>query len=317
MRILLTGGGGFVGGYVLRSLLSDAATEVVVFDQNIAAAQKREPVPAHCQGRLFWEKGDVTSRESLDRVLREYEIDKVVHLAYVLMQAAEDNPPKAIRVNCEGTNNIFAACLAAKVKKTVWASSIAVFGSPGEYDDEILTNGAKLKPHTIYGACKAFDEYISEYYQRAGLDLVGLRFSLVYGHGRAQVTGSGADFVTDLIEKAVASSNWVSVPYGEEHFDFLYVEDAARAVILALDQNSRAGTYTICGDYRPLREMAAYVKRLAPEANIRLQPGTYGLYWRHDMKPALEGISYFPEYTMEMGVKKYIDQLKEKAEKAP
>lgn len=310
MSVLITGGGGFIGAYVLRNLLACTEHRAVIFDRNIDEIRERAKIFRSEQGRIHWECGDIVDNNFLEDVFSKYKIHQVIHLAVVLLRASEKDPSHAIRVNCEGTHNVFSAALKADVRKVVWPSSIAVFGAPNEYKTDILPVDAPFNPHTIYGACKAFDEYLAKYYLYKGLNLVGLRFCLVYGPGRGTGKGSGADFITELIDKSISGEEWVSIPYGEESFNFLYIEDAVRSIMLALSDSGKTGVYTICGEYRSLKDMASHVKKLAPQAKIRLQPGTYSLCWLHDMKPALEGIGYFPEFTMEKGIEKYIEILR-------
>jgi nucleoside-diphosphate-sugar epimerase len=312
MKILVTGGGGFIGTYVVGELLSSGNDEIVVFDCNESKTLPKALLDSSLLEKITWEIGDIVSSKALQRVIKKHQIQKVVHLAYLLMEQSEKNPSQAIRVNCEGTYNVFETCRKAKVEKVVWGSSIAVYGSPEEYQDEIISSNALFKPSSIYGVCKAFNEFLALYYQKKGLNSIGLRFCLAYGPGRSLIKGSSSNFITDLIEKPVFSNEWVSIPYGDDAVNYLYIEDAARAVTLALREESKKGIYTICGDYRPIRDVAAYVKKIVNHANIRLQPGSFGLCQRYDMKPAFEGIGYFPKYSMEDGVTKYIDFLKQK-----
>ena len=309
MRILVTGGAGFIGSYILDKLLAEPKNEVVVFDTTSGQSGEMSRIRKQNPKRFFWAQGDITTRKALDAVIRQYEIQQVVHLAFMLPEPSAKDVSMAIRVNGEGTNNIFAASLQADVQKVVWASSINVFGSPEDYKEEILSANARFNPHSIYGACKAFDEFLGAYYQKLGLNVIGLRFCLVYGPSRGRIKKTDYNFINEFIEKAVKSKEWVSVPYAEEFFNFLYLEDAARAVMLALGENGKAGTYTICGEYRSVRDMAGCVKKMIPDANICMQSMHYGLCWLHDMKPALEGIGYFPKYNMESGIQQYIRWL--------
>jgi UDP-glucose 4-epimerase len=312
MNVLVTGGTGFIGSYTVRALIAEGH-QVLVYDlvpnegllARILSPEERRNVRV--------ESGDVTDLTALLRILKNQRIEGVVHLAYLLQQGSEDNPSLAVRVNCQGTNNVFEASLRHGIDKVVWGSSIGVYGHPEEYPEEVLRGDSPHKPHFFYGACKSFNEFMADFYLRKrGLKHVGLRFNLVYGPGRYSTAsrGSGASFASELIEKPVLSGEACSVPYGNDSFNWLYVEDAATSAALGVQRESRPGTYTICGDYRPLREVAAYVKKLLPRTKINIGVERYGFCWRHDMTEAREGIGYWPKYTMEEGVKKTINFLR-------
>src|SRR5207244_7563835 len=112
-------------------------------------------------------------------------------------------PLRTLRVNCEGTLNVFEAALAVGAGKVVWASSSAVFGSAARREDRI-DNDSFHAPQGLYGATKSFNEQLGAHYQRVyGLDNVGLRFPFVYGFGRALTVarGTGASFAAELLDK--------------------------------------------------------------------------------------------------------------------
>ncbi|MEW6266260.1 MAG: NAD(P)-dependent oxidoreductase [Thermodesulfobacteriota bacterium] len=309
MNVLVTGGAGFIGSYVVRDLAA-LGHDVVVYDLRPKSELLKKIIPPGQQKTIQFETGEITDQEAIVRVLKTHDIAFVVHLAYMLMEASELNPALAVRVNGQGMTCLFEACLHQGVRRVVWGSSVAVFGDTDEYEQEILSGDAAYRPHTIYGICKVFNEFLAKYYQQKGLPNVGLRFNLVYGPGRSLVHGTGAGFVSELIEKSALSEEWSSIPYGDDAMNWLYVEDAARAVGLALREESRCGIYTICGEYRSLRDVASLVKKIIPGANIRLQPGRYGFSWKHDMKEALEAIGYWPQYSLEEGVSKNIDYVR-------
>ena len=217
MNTLVTGGTGFIGSYVVRDLLLEGHN-VVIYDllPNFDLLERITPIEQ--REKLQFERGDINDMACLLRVLKDYNIDKVVHLAALLMQGCEDNPSLAIRVNCEGTDNLFVACTLLNIQKVVWASSIAVYGDTEEYDEDVLSNDSNHKPHFFYGACKSFNEFLADYYlKKKGLKHVGLRFNVVYGPGRYSTAtrGSGATFASELIEKPALSQELCSVPYGD------------------------------------------------------------------------------------------------------
>lgn len=312
MNILVTGGTGFIGSYVVRDLLLERHN-VVIYDLLPNTALLERITTPEQRKEVKLEIGDLTDLPCLLRVLKQHKIESVVHLAYILLAGSEANPSLAIRVNCEGTNNLWESSLLLDIKKVVWGSSISVYGNPEEYPEEILRNDSNHKPNSVYGACKSFNEFMADYYfRKKGLNHVGLRFNVVYGPGKISTLtrGTGAGFASELIEKPALTHEVCEVPYGDDAVNWLYVEDASKAVCVALRQGSQSGTYTICGDYRPMRDVASYVRKILPEAKIQLQPGRYGICGKFDMTEAQKGIGYWPQYAMEEGVRKTINFLR-------
>jgi UDP-glucose 4-epimerase len=101
------------------------------------------------------------------------------------------------------------------------------------------------------------------------------------------------------------------VPYGDDQMDWLYVEDVARAIVLA----SRAGktrtkSFTVRGDLRPIREVFEYVRSLLPDADMTLLPGKYRQVWQYDGRVARDELGYTPKFTIEEGIKRNINLLR-------
>lgn len=304
MRVLITGGTGFIGSYVARCLRA-RGDEVVAYDLLPDGNTLQQILSPEDVTRVEIVAGDVTDLPHLLATAKRVRPDRIVHLAYLLTTASQANPPLALQVNGVGTINIFETARVLDLPRVVWASSIAVFGRRSVGPDGVVANDAPHDPATIYGACKSLNERYARHYARAyRLDLVGLRFPVVYGPGRAR---GGGQFVHELIERPALGLPG-RVPYADEAVNWGYVEDIAAAVVAALDApEPRTRIYTIGGTVATVREAAALVRAVLPDAELTLEPGgTTGLLARFDTAPAEAELGWQPRVDLAEGIRRTI-----------
>lgn len=316
MTFLITGGTGFIGAYVVRDLLK-RGDRVVCFDIDPNPRLLGALLSPEELENVTLVRGDVTDWVQLLHALKEYHIDRVIHLASLLTSSSESNFPLALRVNCQGTNHVFEGAALLGLEKVVWASSVAVFGPRSIGSDGVVLNDAPHDPQTVYGACKSYNEQMALHYvHKYDLDVIGLRFTLVYGYGKEETIarGTGAEYLNELIDKPALEHGPCVVPYGDDQMDWLYVEDVARAVVLASQApKTRSKALTVRGDLRPMREVFDYVHRLLPQVEMVLQPGRYRQTWQFDGRVTQDEIGYAPAYKIEEGIKRDINMLRQGA----
>ncbi|MGA8295551.1 MAG: NAD-dependent epimerase/dehydratase family protein [Acidimicrobiales bacterium] len=215
MRVVVTGGSGFVGRHVVRSLMA-RGDEVVVADKN--------PYP---DPEVACVEGDLREEKVVDEAVAEG-TDAVVHLAAItsVLMSAKD-PHAVFETNVGATELILERCRMIGTDRLVFASTNAVAGVvSGSIDEMVLP-----RPLTPYGASKAAAEMLfSAYAASYAMKIVSLRFTNIYGEGM-----QSKDSVVARIMRCALSGSAISVyGDGEQKRDYVYVTDAVRAIELAL-----------------------------------------------------------------------------------
>ena len=221
MKILVTGGAGFIGSHLLQLLQGQQGVEVVVYD-NLSSG-RREHVPKGI--RLV--EGDVRDAEGLVRLFASEGFDSVVHLAaQTMVPYSLSHPEEDCQINLLGLINILECCRKYAVKHIVFSSSAAVYGDNLNIP---LHEEEKPMPTSAYGITKmASEHYLRMYHDLYGLNTTVLRFANVYGE-RQGAGGEGG--VVSIFCKLLAAGQGVTVfGNGEQTRDFVYAGDIAEAL---------------------------------------------------------------------------------------
>jgi UDP-glucose 4-epimerase len=301
MGYLVTGGTGLIGSRIVRDLIREGE-QVVVYDlcpQQTVLEQllNREEI-----SRVKIVQGDVTDLPHLIHTVKENNVEKIFHMAYLLSLASAENPSLAIKVNCEGTNNVFETARILGIKRVVW---------PGTVDEETapMEPGEKrLFPPSVYLACKRLNSVLSDhYFEEYGSETISVSFPLVYGAWQRLGSVSGS-IVRELVEN-IALGKPGKVPFGDDIHEWLYVDDAARGSLLASKVAiTKSRIFTVLGDVRSLREVADYIRELIPGADITLLPGKTGYVPRGSAINEESGCSF--QWSMKQGIKETINNLR-------
>ena len=308
VNVLITGGFGCIGSYVIRDLLRVGETAVVYDIVEDHTIPRMVMTPQEID-QIRFVQGDVTDLPSIMRAVKTEKIDRIVHLASWQVPACQANPAMALRVVCEGTVNIFEAQRLFELPRLVWASSVAVFGSPADYGGRQVSNDDPHFPKFIYGACKSLCErYADHYFGEYGCDSIGLRFTSVYGVGRTRGMSS---FTTKMIE-AAAYGEAYTAPFGDDVVDWQFVEDVARVITTALSApTTDTRSFTVKGDYRSVKEGIAAVRKLVPGADLSAEDGVFGIQWDYDDSTLREELGFVPTYDMEAGIERTLARFRE------
>ena len=236
MKILVTGGAGYIGGTVALRLLS-AGHNVLIYD-NFCHGH-RELVPAGT--RLI--EGDLANRELLERVFRDEKVDGVMHFA-ALIEAGESmkHPELYFRNNTASTLTLLEAMLATQVERLVFSSTAAVYGEP---EKTPIEETAALAPTNAYGESKLLVEHMLTWLNRIhGLRYASLRYFNVAGavEGRGEAHEPESHLIPLVLDVALGRRQSIKIfgkdyptPDGTCIRDYVHVGDLADAHILAFE----------------------------------------------------------------------------------
>jgi UDP-glucose 4-epimerase len=238
-NILITGGAGFVGSHVADQLLARGAKKVVAID-NLVRGSKSNVELAQKTGRFELVEGDIRDRALVDKLTEGS--DYVFHQAALRITACAANPREGHEVMMDGTFNVLEAAAKHKVKKVVVASSASVYG---EIEEQPITETAPYNNRTLYGAAKiALEHYFRSFNDMYGLPYVALRYFNLYGP-RMDMTGVYTEVMVRWMDRIDAGQAPLIFGKGDTSMDFIYIEDCARANLLALESDANDDVFNV------------------------------------------------------------------------
>jgi nucleoside-diphosphate-sugar epimerase len=263
VRVLVTGGQGCIGAWVIKRLL-DRGIGVVMYDLSPDPVRLSLIASADDISRVAARTGNIEDTAAMKRLVRDEGITHIVHLAAVLMPFCQANPVAGGMVNVIGTLNLFEAARdCGRPVRIVYASSSAVWG-PGEgYEDRALSEEDPLRPATHYGVFKQANEGNARvFYASSGISSVGLRPWTVYGVGR----DSGMTADPTLAIRSVALGRPFQIRL-TGFMDLQYVEDVAETFIRCLlSPLEGAHVFNLAGDIISMDDFIATLERIRPGA---------------------------------------------------
>ena len=236
MKVLVTGGAGFIGKHLVSFLLKKNYT-VTIFD-NFSNSTK-ESISHFIQMGVNVIEGDIINSLDIQDASKNHDI--VIHLAAkISVSESIDNPSEVFQVNVDGTKNVLASCEKNHVKKLIAASSAAVYGEGNQ--DVNLTEETKMNPISPYGESKVMmEEIIRQWKSSYNFNYVILRFFNIYGIGQSS---EYAGVITKCLEKIKQKKPIEIFGDGLQTRDFVAIEDVINAIYNAM-QSSNSGTYNI------------------------------------------------------------------------
>jgi UDP-glucose 4-epimerase len=308
MRILLTGGAGFIGSHVADAYIA-LGHDVLVVD-NLSSG-KRENVPEGARFVLC----DIASDTAAEAV-RSFRPEVVNHhAAQISVRQSVADPAEDARINILGTIRILEASRQNGVRKLLFASS----GGAGYGEQEIFpaSESHPVRPVSPYGAAKmAVELYLHFYRVQYGLDYTSLRYANVYGprqdpHGEAGVV---AIFCERLLREQTAFINGD----GDQTRDFLYVGDAVRANVSALSRGEGLAVNIGTGIETSVNTLFRLTRDLSGNSQEEIHgPGMPGEQRRSclENRLAFDELGWYPEVLVEEGISLTLEYFREKIRK--
>lgn len=271
MRVLLTGGYGCIGSWIVRTLLPDGHS-LWIYDLKQDPHRLRLLLSDEQIAKVGFLEGDVTDLAALRTVIDKYEISHIVHLAALQIPACRANPLLGAKVNVLGTLAVLEAVRLAQrqVQRLVYASSAAVLGPPECYPPGPLADDVPLYPRSHYGAYKVCNEINARvYFEEHGVSSIGLRPWTVYGVGR----DFGLTSEPTKATKALAMGRPYHISCGSTQ-DLQYAGDVARTFVRCLEAPYEGGKcYNIRGSPVAMPEFHRVLCKIDPAAERLI---TYG-----------------------------------------
>ena len=293
LRVLVTGGSGFIGSHVVDQLLA-AGHRPRIYD--------RRPSPHHAPQAVDSVIGDLGDQRALRRAMAG--CDAVIHLAAAadVNEVAAD-PVGSERCNVRGTLHVLQAALHADIARVVYASTIWVYSdTPAPCHIEAL---ALHPPAHLYTATKlAGEHYCHAYHELYGLEYTVLRFGIPYGP-RARPAAVIPAFVT----RALAGEPLTIAGYGRQSRRFVYVEDLADGVVRALAPVAANRTYNLVGTKDvTVNDIAETVRAIVGDVRIEHAPGRTGDFNGAPVsgERAAEDLGWRATTPFEEGVRRYV-----------
>jgi len=310
-KILVIGGAGFIGSFVVSELLKTKVGKIIIYDN--FARGKESNVSDNLQDprcEIYPNGGDVRDVDILNDAMQG--CDAVIHLAAMWLLHCKDFPRTAFHVNIEGTFNVLEACVKNKIKRLVYSSSASVYGDASEVP---MTEEHPFNNKNFYGATKIAGEAMCRaYYDRYGLSYVGLRYMNVYGPHQDQ-TAAYTGVIPIMLNKIDANEAPTINGDGTQAYDFIDVEDVARSNICSLESDATDEFYNVgTGVQTSIKELCDTILDLK-ESELEV---TYNPYNADDArrlvqnrigcpKKASDDLDFNYKYDLRTGLQRLID----------
>ena len=274
MAVMVTGGLGVIGSCVARNLV-ERGMQVVTYDYTADTFLIKDILKdVNCV------TGDILDFPKVISTIRKNDVDRIIHMAALMIPPMEANPFMTYRLNVDGTFNVLEAARVMDVRRVVFISSQAIYDiARGDYDYPVckpVEEDYPKAPATVYGATKLFMENMCSSYRRIyGLDFIAVRFGMTYGPGKQAARHGAVAILSTMIESGMAGRSLKFPTGGDQKIDMIYHTDAANGVVLAcLAESPKHRFFNISsGKGETLRHLAEVINTIVGKHCIEIGPG--------------------------------------------
>jgi UDP-glucose 4-epimerase len=265
-RILITGGAGFIGSHIADLLVHEEGVREVVLLDNMLRGSHRNIEAALRSGRVRLVEGDIRDHSLLSDLMAD--VDYVFHMAALRITRCAENPREALEVMYDGTFNVVEGCVRHGIKKLVAASSASIYGHA-----DVFPTSEEHHPYnnrTLYGAAKLANELMFRAFSDMnGLQYTAMRYFNVYGP-RMDTEGKYTEVLIRWYRLIKRGEPPLIFGEGDATMDFVYVEDVARANVLAMKAAASDEAFNVAsGRETSLRQLC---EALLSTMGSRLEP---------------------------------------------
>ncbi|MFN4313163.1 MAG: NAD-dependent epimerase/dehydratase family protein [Chitinophagaceae bacterium] len=301
--ILVTGGAGFIGSYVVEELLPLQPAKIVIIDNFIRGS--RENMKSFADNPVVeFHQGDIRDTALLERCVQG--CDYIFHMAALRINACAANPAEGFEVMLRATFDVAQLAVKHKVKKVIYSSSASVYGLAQHFPTPETDN--PYNNQTFYGAAKLWGEQLFRSFKfMYGLDYAALRYFNAYGP-RMDTDGKYTEVMIKWLDCIRDGRNPLIYGDGSTTMDFVYVRDIARANIAALQSDVSDEAFNIgnCEEtsLRQLLDVLLKVNDSKLEPEFREENSINPVSRRlADIDKAKNLLSFTPTVSLEQGMK--------------
>lgn len=303
-RILITGGGGFIGSFLTEAFYKD--NEVTLFDDG--RRDSFQFLPQSIQVRTFFIKGDIRDLATVKKVINNKDI--IIHLAAIAGASSyEKDPLLTFEVNLFGTANLLKTLENKKIERIITFSTSEVYGplAAGVSEDDPTCIGPVSEGRWSYATSKLASDHLARaYFKKYGLPINMIRPFNIYGPRQA---GEGA--ISNMLTSAIKNGEIYVTGDGSQKRAWCYVSDMVEAVKLILEKKVFGECFNIgnSGSYVTILELAKKIQKLVKGSEIIFTEGrkVEVLDRRPNVDKAKSMLGYSPEVTLEKGLKLTFD----------
>ena len=308
LKIVVTGGAGYVGSYLIYTLLQDK-NEVHSIDnvsQGDYSYLRDVAEPEHLV------IGDIRDIKLLEQLFED--ADAVVHLAAIPgLVRCDESPEEAVAVNVFGTHQVLEAARKQDVKTVIFSSSAASYGVPLRLP---VKEDHSLIPMNLYGVTKvAGEKLMNVYYDNYDIDTISLRFGNIYGVG---LFSRDNTVIPKFVRMGLEGKALTIYGDGSSTRDYVHIDDIVQSIMRSLSSTCKGGeVYNVGGHSITIRVLAdRVVKAIFEITNMKIdcsylpeRPGETK-HFEYDYNKIISELGYEPKWDVDMGIKQLIEYFK-------